>query len=204
MGRLLARELGPQNIRNMPKTAAWRKQHNTAGETNSATENYVSDTGETIKPDQVNTYDMNPETAVHESLHKVAFNRVHRTVTKKGGKWINTPQVPGTGRARHDFIEAAEIFDTKTKKAYDQAHQGALKRGETAKDLKPHINAMAAQEYELGARLMYDPSRGHFARQMVQSAQESLADPKGTYTKYRNQQSYVGRGYKEPWEHLRK
>ena len=195
MGRLVAQEVKPQNIRNKPKTQAWRHKY-LAGETADTVNDHVSTrTGETVKGGQVNVYGQSPETAVHEGLHKLSFLR---SLTG------NTPQMPGKTKYQHDFIEAAEIFDAKTGGAALEALHHAKRRGELTKDIKPHLNAMAAQEYEMGARLMYDPSRGHFARQTVQASLESLADPKGTYIKYRNKQSYVGRGMKEPWELLRK
>lgn len=182
MGRLVA---NVAKYRNRPKTKAWVDSHDAAGEANPSSAPVISTrTGEKITALEANVYDQDPETAVHEGMHMMA--------------------TPGKTKYKHDFIAAADIFDARTQVTALNTLRNAKRHGTEVKDIKPHLNAMAAQEYELGARLMYDPSRGHFARQTVQASLESLADPKGTYVKYRNKQSYFGRGMKEPWELLRK
>ena len=195
MGRLVAQEAGEGNIINDPKTEMWQIATGTSGEANVYGRDIRSSkTREVIKEGQAHTYSGNAEEAVHEGAHLLENRAVTR---RKGGKWTDTPQVPGDKSAhKHDFIEAMTAYNATTKEAAEAALSAAEARGESRSSVKAHAKTMAEEEYKLGARLMLDPARGHGGREVATSAMESLIGGKAAYIKYRNRQSYIGRGEK--------
>jgi len=216
MGRLVAQEVGNRII-NRPKPLSWRQAKGTRGEANVGGEKSIqlgpfektwwsekrrasTRTGEMLEKGHAYIYDSSALTAVHEGMHLLENVR----------KGKGVPEVEASrygGSKDHPWIEANELYNARNKAEYDRnlaSHEHYLATQDTKKTAADN---MAAAEYDLGARLMYDPSRGHNVRQTVQAAFESVGGGKAerdTYIKYRNQQSYVGRGNKEPWEFYRK
>ena len=215
VGRLVAQEVGAENILNIPKSKAWQKKHGAAGLANvrptleigpfkfllPGRDIVSKKTGLPMKKGQAHVFNRDPLTAVHEGMHML------QRIPEKTARRPDWKPQPASASEDHPWIEANELYNARNKAEYDRnlaSHSFYMAATDTQKIAADN---MAAAEYDLGARLMYDPSRGHNVVQSFQAAFESVGGGKAerdTYIKYRNQQSYVGRGNKEPWEFYRK
>ena len=122
-------------------------------------------------------------TAAHELLHRVK------------------------GADNHDFMAAQKLFDSTNRPealaALDSAthmrqpgenqDQRRNRVANTLKDIitSPGVSDIAGNEYDMGARLAFDPKRGHGPEKMLEAAIDYLThgDEKSTYRKFRNMQS---------------
>ncbi len=194
MGRLIATEVGTERITSDPKAKKSVAKHNKA---------------------VVNTGDV--RTALHEGKHLLKTRGPLQNVPGVAGstarkmlsKMTKRPEVPvdkhaKAGHKEHAWITGNELYNARNKKEADAALSRQSHVVGQRKMSKAARNNMADTEYGLGARLMYDPSRGHGARKVAKSAMESVGNERATYKKYRDQQSYIGRGQHDTPQYLKK
>lgn len=204
MGRMVASEVGAENIRSTSaapyKLTAW-------GEANSSPTGRTmrGRMGHLIPKGKANVYKGGVKTAIHEGTHLVDAKRERRGGTRIPSTYARQKGTEKPAEHSHGWIEANTLYNAKNKKEYEESlrkHGTYLNQ----QDLKDSLaeGYMAEDEYDMGARLMYDPSRGHGARKVAKSAMESVGNEKATYKKYRDQQSYVGRGNSDVPETLKK
>lgn len=115
------------------------------------------------------------------------------------------PDVPGAESYDHGhpWVHANEIYDARSPNEAVAAARMSRSDGYDPSELKPMVDAMAGTEYDMGGRLMFDPSRGHHGDQVAQSAMmpEAILDPRQNYVDYRNRQSGI-MGNPQWWEKL--
>ena len=165
------------------------------GEANTSGQTGVSeDTGEYIENKTANVYDSDISTGFHEGLHLLKSRKWHRNAQ---GKLKLAPQIPGSEEHHGDHMWMAgnDLFDARTQEEVDESKKRHDYEGEYFNEVAgQYANAdMAGQEHDLGAKLMFDPTRGHGAEAVVASsmAADAFLDPRYNYSQYRNAQSYL-------------
>ncbi len=204
MGRVVANEVGAKNIR---ATSAAPQKLTAWGEANSSPTGRTmrGRMGHLIPKGKANVYKGGVHTAVHEGKHLVDAKRERRGGTRIPSTYARQKGTEKPAEHSHGWIEASGLYNAKNKKEYEASMR---KRGTylNQQDLNDSLDEgyMAEDEYDMGARLMYDPARGHGARKVAKSAMASVRNERATYKKYRDQQSYVGRGRHDTPQYLKK
>ena len=156
-------------------------------------------TGKTLKEGKGYVYGGKRSTAFHEGLHLLKNRKGAWSRDAKGKRRFNEPeQIPTSedeegGSDDHAWMAGNELYDAKNKGQKDEAYAENDYYVDRKKMEEIAKSDMAGTEYDIGARLMFDPSRGHGAKAVAASAMagEAFLDPRANYAKYRDAQSYL-------------
>jgi len=98
----------------------------------------------------------------------------------------------GAVKGEHPFIHAQHAFDARNQDEFEEAQNYA--RALNLEDVaRLYADKIPAAEYEMGARLQFDPDRGHGVEEVVASSLEDLLGTLEGYEKWRNKQSHISR-----------
>lgn len=126
-----------------------------------------------INSDTATVKNARPATGAHELMHAEPV-----------------PALSASGD-EHPFIYAQQLFDARTPEEYRDEYLYAMGADMEDQAVK-HLDDIPGLEYDMGARLQFDPDRGHNVEEVIASSiDELLNGGKENYLKYRIPQSYI-------------
>lgn len=130
-----------------------------------------------IRKGRANVYNGDPHVSVHELMH----------LLKDQG--VDVPLYDSDeGYSEHPWIAAQLLYNAADEKELADVWPIIPDKVTDYRDL---IDDMAGDEFDMGARLQFDPRRGHGVEEMVDSSLDLLEDPRDKYIRNRNKQSYL-------------